>query len=59
MSNIRHIKTARDTADDEIIKKSFFFVPEDTGRQLRLSPLGNARLLGNLQSPFTLCVNQK
>ncbi|WKW40319.1 hypothetical protein [Enterobacter mori] len=59
VSNMRHIKTARDTADDEIIKKSFFFVHEDTGRQLRLNPLGNAWLLGNPQSPFALCVNQK
>lgn len=59
VSNMRHIKTARDTADDEIIKKNFFFVPEGTERQLRLSPLGNAWLLGNPQSPFALCVNQK
>ncbi|HHA2302550.1 hypothetical protein I4P06_21370 [Enterobacter asburiae] len=59
VSDMRHIKTARDTADDEIIKKSFFFVPEGTERQLRLSPSGNAWLLGNPQSPFALCVNQK
>lgn len=57
--DMRHIKTARDTADDEIIKKSFFFVPEGTERQLRLSTSGNAWLLGNPQSPFALCVNQK
>ncbi|MBS6003267.1 MAG: hypothetical protein KIC48_12230 [Citrobacter sp.] len=36
---LRHIKTARDTADDKIIKKNFFFVPEDTGRQLGISHL--------------------
>lgn len=59
VSNMHHIKTARGNAADEIIKKSFFFVHEDTGRQLRLSPLGNAWLLGNPQSPFALCVNQK
>ena len=57
--NMSYIKTSRDNADDEIIKQSFFFVPEGTERQLRLSPLGNAWLLGNPQSPFVLCVNQK
>lgn len=59
VSNMRHIKTARDTAADAIIEKSFFFVPEGTERQLRLSSSGNAWLLGNPQSPFALCVNQK
>lgn len=59
VSNMRHIKTARDTANDEIIEKSFFFVPEGTERQLRLSSTANAWLLGNPQSPFALCVNKK
>lgn len=59
VSNMRHIKTARDTADDEIIKKSFFFVPDNSERQLRLNATANAWLLGNPQSPFALCVNQK
>ncbi|HBW2765519.1 TPA: hypothetical protein MEW02_003464 [Klebsiella pneumoniae] len=57
--NMRYIKTSRDNADDEILMKSFFFVPEGTERQLRVSPLGNAWLLGNPQSPFALCVSQK
>lgn len=59
VSNMRHIKTTRDTAADEIIENGFFFVPEGTERQLRLSSTANAWLLGNPQSPFALCVNQK
>ncbi|WP_210454250.1 hypothetical protein [Pantoea ananatis] len=59
VSNMRHIKTARDTADDEIIKKSFFIVPDNSERQLRLNATANAWLLGNPLSPFALCVNQK
>lgn len=57
--NMSYIKTLRDNANDEIVKNSFFFVPEGTERQLRLNPLGNAWLLGNPQSPFALCVNKK
>lgn len=57
--NTRYIKTSRDTASDDIINRSFLYVPEGTERQLKLSPLGNAWLLGNPQSPFALCVNRK
>lgn len=59
ISNMSYIKTHRDNADDDILMKNFFFVPEDTERQLRLSSLRNAWLLGNPQSPFALCVNKK
>lgn len=59
VSNMHYIKTNRDTAQDDILSQSFFFVPEGTERQLRLSPLSNAWLLGNPQSPFALCVNKK
>lgn len=57
--NMSYIKTLRDNAHDEIVKNSFFFVPEGTERQLRLNPLSNAWLLGNPQSTFALCVNKK
>lgn len=59
VKNMGYIKTLRDTARDDILTQSFFYVPEGTGRQLRLSPQGNAWLLGNPQSPFALCVNKK
>lgn len=59
VQNMRYIKTPRDTAYDDIFTKNFFFVPENTERQLRINSLNNAWLLGNPQSPFALCVNKK
>lgn len=57
--NMKYIKTFRDTAQDDILTRGFFYVPDGTERQLRLNPLGNAWLLGNQQSPFALCINKK
>ena len=57
--NMSYIKKFRDNAHDEIVKNSFFFTPEGSERLLRLKPLSNAWLLGNPQSPFALCVNNK
>lgn len=59
LSKMNYIKTIRDTAQDDIITRSFFFVPEGSERQLRVNPLGNAWLLGNPQSPFAICVNKR
>ena len=58
ISDMRYIKNARDTADDESFKRSFFYVPEGAVRQLRINPSRNGWLMGNLQSPFALCVNR-
>lgn len=55
----RYVKTRRDTADKESFKSSFFYVPDGTVRQLRVEPSNNGWLLGNLQSPFALCVNRE
>lgn len=55
----RYLKNPRDTADDESFKSSFFYVPDGTVRQLRVEPSNNGWLLGNLQSPFALCVNRE
>lgn len=59
LTNTRYIKNPRDTADDESFKSSFFYVPEGTVRQLSLEPSGNGWLIGNLQSPFALCVSKR
>ncbi|MDE4079273.1 MULTISPECIES: hypothetical protein [Enterobacter cloacae complex] len=55
----RYVKTHRDTADEESFKSSFFYVPDGTVRQLRVEPSNNGWLIGNLQSPFALCVNRE
>lgn len=55
----RYLKNPRDTADEESFKSSFFYVPDGTVRQLRVEPSKNGWLLGNLQSPFALCVNRE
>jgi hypothetical protein len=55
----RYVKTHRDTADEESFKNSFFYVPDGTARQLRVEPSSNGWLIGNLQSPFALCVNRE
>ncbi|MGI3450938.1 hypothetical protein C3433_12070 [Citrobacter freundii] len=56
--NTRYVKNPRDTADEESFKSSFFYVPEGTVRQLTVERSNNGWLLGNLQSPFALCVNR-
>ncbi|WP_431625394.1 hypothetical protein [Enterobacter chuandaensis] len=53
-----YIKNIKDSAMDDIFKKSFLYAPEGASRQLRLSPLKNAWLIGNVQSPFALCINK-
>lgn len=58
LTNTRYVKNPRDTADDDSFKSSFFYVPEGTVRQLKIEPTGNGWLIGNLQSPFALCVNR-
>ncbi len=58
ISDMRYIKNPRDTADDESFRRSFFYVPEGAMRQLRISPSRNGWLLGNIQSPFALCVRR-
>ncbi|MBB1200221.1 hypothetical protein EGM70_07940 [Enterobacteriaceae bacterium 89] len=55
--NLNYVKNRRDTTSDDFFKKSFFFTQQGTHRQMRLSPYGNAWLMGNPQSPFALCVN--
>ena len=57
ITDTRYVKNPRDTADDDSFKSSFFYVPEGTVRQLKIEPTGNGWLIGNLQSPFALCVN--
>ncbi|EHG7890832.1 MULTISPECIES: hypothetical protein [Citrobacter] len=57
--DMRYLKNPRDTADEESFKSSFFYVPDGTVRQLRVEPSNNGWLLGNLQSPFALCVNRE
>ncbi|QMG42118.1 hypothetical protein HVY60_16720 [Citrobacter freundii] len=57
--NVEYIKNARDTANDELFRNSFFYAQKGTSRQMHLSPSGNAWLIGNLQSPFALCVNKE
>lgn len=54
----RYVKNPRDTADEESFRSSFFYVPEGTVRQLIVERSNNGWLLGNLQSPFALCVNR-
>ncbi|EOX7394782.1 hypothetical protein ACOMQ0_003538 [Enterobacter quasiroggenkampii] len=58
LTDTRYVKNPRDTADDDSFKSSFFYVPEGTVRQLKIEPAGNGWLIGNLQSPFALCVNR-
>lgn len=58
LTDTRYVKNPRDTADDESFKSSFFYVPEGTVRQLKIEPASNGWLIGNLQSPFALCVNR-
>lgn len=58
LTDTRYVKNPRDTADDESFKSSFFYVPEGTVRQLKIEPTSNGWLIGNLQSPFALCVNR-
>ena len=58
LTDTRYVKNPRDTADDDSFKSSFFYVPEGTVRQLKIEPTGNGWLIGNLQSPFALCVNR-
>ena len=58
LTDTRYVKNPRDTADDESFKSSFFYVPEGTVRQLKIEPTNNGWLIGNLQSPFALCVNR-
>ncbi|EQA6227443.1 hypothetical protein ACX5CW_004108 [Enterobacter ludwigii] len=58
ISDMRYIKNPRDTADDESFRRSFFYVPEGAVRQLRINPSRNGWLIGNLQSPFALCVSR-
>ncbi|MFW7205856.1 hypothetical protein ACMGGQ_08690 [Enterobacter sp. BNK-13] len=58
LTDTRYVKNLRDTADDDSFKSSFFYVPEGTVRQLKIEPAGNGWLIGNLQSPFALCVNR-
>lgn len=57
ISNMRYVKNARDTSDDESFRRSFFYVPEGAVRQLRIYPSRNGWLIGNLQPPFALCIN--
>lgn len=56
--NMRYAKNTRDTANDEVFRHSFFYVPENSSRLLRLNPSGNSWLIENLHSPFALCVNK-
>lgn len=56
--NFDYIKNTRDTANDAFIRSNFFYAPEGVTRQMRLTPSENAWLIGNLQSPFALCVNK-
>lgn len=58
LTDTRYVKNPRDTADDESFKSSFFYVPEGTVRPLKIEPSSNGWLIGNLQSPFALCVNR-
>lgn len=58
LTDTRYVKNPRDTADEESFKSSFFYVPEGTVRQLKIEPTNNGWLIGNLQSPFALCVNR-
>ncbi|MCU6279336.1 hypothetical protein [Enterobacter quasiroggenkampii] len=58
LTDTRYVKNPRDTADDDSFKSSFFYVPEGTVRQLKIEPTDNGWLIGNLQSPFALCVNR-
>lgn len=58
ISNMRDVKNVRDTADDDSFRGNFFYVPEGAARQMRINPLHNGWLIGNLQSPFALCVNR-
>lgn len=58
LTDTRYVKNPRDTADDESFKSSFFYVPEGAVRQLKIEPTSNGWLIGNLQSPFALCVNR-
>ncbi|MGM8448381.1 hypothetical protein ACS6GG_09810 [Enterobacter bugandensis] len=59
VSNLRYLKNTRDTASDDYFRNSFFYAREGTNRLLRLSPLNNGWLLGNLQSSFAICVNKQ
>lgn len=58
LHSFAYIKNIKDSARDEIFKKSFLYAPKGASRQLRLSPLKNAWLIGNVQSPFALCINK-
>ncbi|MFA1017586.1 hypothetical protein AB8780_07985 [Enterobacter sp. SAT-E-asb] len=58
LTDTRYVKNLRDTADDESFKSSFFYVPKGTVRQLKIEPSSNGWLIGNIQSPFALCVNR-
>lgn len=54
----RYVKNPRDIADGESFKSSFLYIPEGTVRQLKIKPTSNGWLIGNLQSPYALCVNR-
>lgn len=56
--NMVYKKMRRDTANDDYWATSFFYVPEGTSRQLQLTYIGNAWLIGNQYSPVALCVNK-
>ena len=58
IADMRYVRNARDTADDDSFRRNFFYVPEGAVRQLRLQPVSNGWLLGNVQSPFALCVSR-
>jgi hypothetical protein len=58
IADMHYVKNARDTVGDEVFRSTFFYVPEGTTRQLRIKPLRNGWLIGNLQSPFVLCVSR-
>ena len=58
IADMRYVKNARDTADDDSFRRNFFYAPEGAVRQLRLQPVGNGWLLNNIQSPFALCVSR-
>ncbi|POT57186.1 hypothetical protein C3432_17680 [Citrobacter amalonaticus] len=58
VTNMHYAKNISDTANDELFKQRFFYVPENSSRVLRLNPSGNSWLIENLQSPFALCVNK-
>ena len=58
IADMRYVRNARDTADDDSFRRNFFYVPEGGVRHLRIMQSGNGWLIGNLQSPFVLCVSK-